>query len=798
MRITEKLKSGRLFFDGGMGTLLIEKGLRSGEMPETWNITHPDVIRSLHEAYIRAGADIICANTFGASRLKFENVAEIVTSAVSIAKTAVTACGGGKYVAYDVGPLGHLLKPMGDLGFEDAVALFAEGMIAGERAGADLILIETMNDSYETKAAVLAAKESTSLPVFVTNAYDISGKLMTGATPQAMVAILEGLRVDALGINCSLGPKQMLPVVQELLRYSSLPVIVNPNAGLPRSENGTTVYDVGADDFSDSMAEIAALGACVLGGCCGTTPEYINKTVSKCADIPFSYPEQKNETLVSSYSHAVEIGKKPVIIGERINPTGKRDFKEALRRDDIDYILREGIAEEENGAHILDVNVGLPEIDETKIMERVITSLQSVTSLPLQVDTSNPETMERALRLYNGKAMINSVNGKEQSLREVLPLAAKYGGVIVALTLDENGIPNTAEERLEIARRIVERAAEYGIPKKDIVADPLALTISANPDSAKITLEAVRMIKEKLGIKTSLGVSNVSFGLPQRQIINSTFFTMALGAGLDCAIINPSSADMMKSYYSYLALTAMDEMCAMYIGFASSIHSESSIVTKKSENAVEAENTLSRCIEKGLCEAARECAEHLLETEKSIDIIDKFIIPALDYVGKGFENKTVFLPQLLMSAEAAKSAFEVIREKMKSSVGDCGSGGEKKIVLATVKGDIHDIGKNIVKVLLENYGFSVIDLGKDVQPEEVVNAVERSGARLVGLSALMTTTVPAMKETIDLLRNKSEVRVVVGGAVLTKEYAEMIGADFYAKDAMQTVRYAEEFFANNA
>ena len=795
MGIREKIKEKRLYFDGGMGTLLIEKGLMPGELPETWNITRPNDIISIHMDYIRSGADIITANTFGANSLKFSDPEEIITAAICNAKKAVAAFDCEKYVAYDVGPLGRLLKPLGDLDFEDAVSVFARGMVAAQKAGADLILIETMNDAYETKAAVLAAKENTSLPVFVTNAYDASGKLMTGATPEAMVALLEGLRVDALGINCSLGPEQMLPVVKELIEYSSIPVIVNPNAGLPKEENGRTVYDVDANRFSDVMVRIADMGACILGGCCGTTPEYIRMTVRKTKDIPFRLPQPKNDTLVSSYTHAVVIGQKPVIIGERINPTGKPKFKDALRQNDIDYILREGIAEEEHGAHILDVNVGLPEIDEVNMMTRVVTALQSVTSLPLQIDTVDPEALEKALRLYNGKALINSVNGKEESLEAVLPLAAKYGGVLIALTLDEKGVPETAEGRLAIAEKIVKRAEKYGISKKNIIADPLAMTVSANPQSANVTLEAIKLIKSKLGIGVSLGVSNISFGLPQRDFLNAAFFTMALSYGLDCAIINPLSTEMMKSYHTFLALTAQDKMCEEYIDFASNVVSESKFTKLQAAGKNDADfSDLTKSIKKGLCDAAQRDAEKLLETLDGLDVINGYIVPALDEVGKGFENKTVFLPQLLMSAEAAKAAFSVIQGKMQNR----SEAGKGKIVLATVKGDIHDIGKNIVKVLLENYGFDVIDLGKDVPPLTVVEAVKKSSAALVGLSALMTTTVHAMEETIALLRKDCPgVKVVVGGAVLTQEYADMIGADFYSKDAMQTVRYAEMFYGSN-
>ncbi len=796
MKIKDILGRKRLYFDGGMGSLLIERGLKGGELPETWNIDRPDEIQSIHEAYLLAGADIITANTFGANSLKFENSEEIITAGIKLVRNAIDKCGRGGFVAYDVGPLGKLLKPIGELDFEDAVSLFAAGVKAGAAAGADLIVIETMSDCLETKAAVLAAKENSDLPVFVTNAYDASHKLMTGASPAAMVAMLEGLHTDAIGVNCSLGPEQMLPVIEELVRYASVPVIVQPNAGLPRTVGGKTVYDVDAEVFSDVMVKVAEMGASVLGGCCGTTPEYIRLTAEKTRRIPYLPPEPKHETLVSSYTHALEIGNSPILIGERINPTGKKRFKQALCESDIDYILGVGIAEEEQGAHILDVNVGLPEIDEADMLSRVMTSLQAVTDLPLQIDTVNTEAMERALRLYNGKAMINSVNGKEESLKSVLPIAAKYGGVIVALTLDEQGIPDTAEERLRIAKKIVARAAEYGISKKDIVADPLAMTISANPDSANTALRTVRLIKERLGIKVSLGVSNISFGLPQRELINSAFFLMALENGLDCAILNPASDEMMKIYYTYLALTGRDEACGDYIQFAERYRCIGNAAANGAASAgeVKKESGLRHCIEKGLTEAAVQAAGQLLEHDSPTDVIDREIIPALDEVGRGFERKTVYLPQLLMSAEAAKAAFEVVRSKLTRDSDERGD----KVVLATVKGDIHDIGKNIVKVLLENYGFDVIDLGRDVPPESVYEAVVQSGARLVGLSALMTTTVPAMEETVRLIHEKCPgVKTVVGGAVLTQEYADMIGADFYSKDAMQTVRCAEKIYVDS-
>lgn len=782
MNILQKIKNGITYFDGGAGTLLQSWGLMPGELPEMWNLTNPDKIIKMHRLYLEAGAQIITACTFGANRLKFDNLEEIITAAI---KNARTACEGyDAYVALDIGPLGKMLEPLGDLQFEEAVSIFSETVKIGAKAGADLVLIETINDAYEAKAALLAAKESCDLPVFVTTVYDESQKLMTGADPVSMVALLEGLGADAIGMNCSLGPKQMKSIVPVLEKYASVPIIVNPNAGLPRSENGKTVFDIDAEEFSDIMCEIVADGATIIGGCCGTTPEHIRLTVEKTKALPFRLPEKKNHTLVSSYTHTVEIGDMPVIIGERINPTGKKRFKEALRENDINYILNEALAQNKKGVSVLDVNVGLPEINEPEMMERVIRSVQAVIDLPLQIDTVNIEAMEKAMRIYNGKAMINSVNGKKESMDAVFPLIKKYGGVAIAVTLDENGIPDTAEGRIEIAEKIIARASEYGIDKKDIIVDPLAMAVSSDSNSANITLEAVKKLNEK-GIKTSLGVSNISFGLPNRADINSVFYTMAMQCGLNCAIINPFSDEMMKAWHCFMALKGYDTNCSDYIEFASALSPDTSKNT-----VTTADITLEQSIIKGLKEQSGILASKALETVSPMEIIDGMIIPALNTVGKGFEEKKVYLPQLLMSAEAAKQAFEAVKSAIPS-----GQSKKGKIVIATVKGDIHDIGKNIVKVLLENYGYDVIDLGKDVAPEAVVDAVKNNNVKLVGLSALMTTTVPAMEETIKILRAESpECKVMVGGAVMTNEYAEMIGADSFSPDAMGAVRFAETIF----
>lgn len=792
--ILDRLGKELLYFDGGMGTLLQERGLQPGELPETWNLEHADEVTEIHRQYFEAGSDIVLSNTFGANAIKFHNsdysLKEIVTAAVShVKKAALLGVHDGRkvYTALDVGPTGKLLKPMGDLSFEEAYEAFKETMVYGAEAGADLIHIETMSDSYEVKAAVLAAKENTSLPVFATLIFDEKGKLLTGGDVPSVVAMLEGLRVDALGINCGMGPKQMMPILQELMKYTSVPIIVKPNAGLPKQKDGEVYYDVRPEEFAELMKEIVASGACVIGGCCGTTPDHIRAMVQSTRGMSVIPPVKKDFTIVSSYGQSVILGKEPKIIGERINPTGKKLFKQALKNHDIDYILKEGITQQDKGAHILDVNVGLPDIDEVEMMREVVTELQSVTSLPLQIDTVDIQAMEAAMRIYNGKPMINSVNGKQESMDAVFPLIQRYGGVVVGLTIDEEGIPTTAEGRIKIAGKIIEEAKKYGIEKKDIVIDVLAMTISSEPDGAKITLEALKGVRETYGACTVLGVSNISFGLPYRPAINSNFYTMALQNGLSAGIINPSSEDMMRSYYSFCALMNYDENCEAYIRQYGN-RTSSAPVSQKTEI------TLKEAIEKGLKEEAHHTTRGLLEKMEPLDIINQYLIPALDEVGKGFEKGTVFLPQLLMSADAAKIAFAVLKEQLAKSGDDLQK--KNKVILATVKGDIHDIGKNIVKVLMENYSFDVLDLGKDVPPETIVDTAIKEDIRLVGLSALMTTTVVSMKDTIELLRErKPDCKVMVGGAVLNQEYADMIGADFYGKDAMQSVYYAQSVFA---
>ena len=795
--LLERLGKELLFFDGGMGTLLQAEGLQPGELPETWNIERKETIRKIHQSYFEAGSDIVLTNTFGANALKFHDencsLKAIIDAAVENVRFGAKAGirdGRDYYVALDIGPTGKLLKPLGDLSFEDAYEAFKEVVQYGEKAGADLIHIETMSDTYEVKAAVLAAKENTNLPVFATMIFDDKGKLLTGGDVPSVVALLEGLRVDALGINCGMGPKQMLPILQQIAQYTSLPIIVKPNAGLPKQRDGQTYYDVTPDVFAKQLQEIVKAGACVIGGCCGTTPKHIRAMISACKDLEMTKPTFKNHTIVSSYGKAVELGDMPVIIGERINPTGKSKFKQALKEHNLDYILKEGITQQDKGAHILDVNVGLPDIDEVVMMKEVVRELQSVTSLPLQIDTVDTEAMEQAMRIYNGKPMVNSVSGKQESMNAVFPLIQKYGGVVIGLTLDENGIPKTAKGRLEVAGKIIEEAKKYGIDKKDIVIDVLTMTISSEPNGAKTTLEALKMVRDTYGVRTALGVSNISFGLPSRPVINANFYTMAMQNGLTAGIINPSSEDMMRSYHSYCALMNYDTNCENYI--ADYGNQEPAKTTVPAGQQID----LKTAIEKGLKEDAYQTTVALVKTKEPLEIINTYLIPALDTVGKGFEKGTVFLPQLLMSADAAKSSFAVLKEELEKNGGE--EKEKEKVILATVKGDIHDIGKNIVKVLLENYSFEVIDLGKDVAPECIVETVLEKEVKLVGLSALMTTTVVSMEETIRQLREKApDCKVMVGGAVLNQEYADMIGADFYGKDAMQSVYYAQKILTNH-
>ncbi len=849
-----------LFFDGGTGTVLQGMGLKPGELPETWNTKHPDRIVQLHYNYFAAGSNIVNTNTFGAFITKFplelERFIKAAIENANVARERVLAENpdGNYFIAFDIGSCGKLLKPMGDLDFEDCVKLFKKTFAAAfplaKENKIDCVMIETMNDGYESKAAVLAAKETMEdlgiaaedLPIIVSNVYDKECRTLSGSTPETMVAMLEGLGVSAVGVNCSLGPLEMKPTVERLCRAATVPVLVKPNAGLPKVVDGQTVFDVEAADFVKAMEQLAVFGPMIMGGCCGTTPEYIkgistvlggeslplgSATVVSTGSTTASSPTPSNGGhprnapaigCVSSNTKVVYFGgpHRPVLIGERINPTGKKKFKEALRAGDIPYIIHQGMEQEEAGAQVLDVNVGLPEINEKEMMLKVLDELQNVTTLPLQIDTTKPDVMEAALRRYNGKPMINSVNGKQEIMDTVFPLVKKYGGLVVALTLDEDGIPEDSERRVAIAKKIYAEAAKYGIRKSDIIIDPLAMAVSSDSKAGIATLETVRAIHEMGGL-TSLGISNVSFGLPLREFVTANFFTLCMGAGLSAAIMNPLQGEMIKAWKCYNLLSGRDENCTDYIEWSTkeserlealkTAQAQAGVLGSAPLGEGVADKTaaqrglgsegepspLSNAIIHGLKTDAAAATRELLKTTESLTIINDHLIPGLDYVGKRFEQKTMYLPQLLMAAEAAKAAFGEIREYMEKS-GKKGA-PKGKIIIATVKGDIHDIGKNIVKVLLENYDFDVIDLGKDVPPEVVVEACKKDHVMLVGLSALMTTTVAAMEETIKLLRKECPwAKTCVGGAVMTQEYADQIGADFYGKDAMDTVRYALEIF----
>ncbi len=782
------LRENNVILDGATGTELQKMGLKAGELPERWNVTKKEELIALHRAYYEACANVVSANTFGANLLHYEReeLEEVIAAAIENVKTAREQSAGDqpKFIAADLGPTGKLLEPFGDLKFERAVEIFAESVKLMAKHGAEIIFIQTMNDCLETKACVLAAKENCDLPIIVTNAYGENGKLMTGATPAAMSCMLEGLGVDAVGANCSFGPKELNGVIDELLACSSLPTVFMPNAGIPENLNGKALYDVSAEDFARSVSDAVDRGVRVVGGCCGTTPEYIKLLAEKVKSKPIAQITAKNFTRISSYSHEVRFGKKPIIIGERINPTGKKRLKQALIEKDYGYALKEGALQAEKGADVLDVNVGIPDVEEVETLSETVSRLQAVVDLPLQIDTSSAAALERAMRIYNGKPLVNSVNGKEESMATVFPIVKKYGGAVIALTLDENGIPETAEGRLAVAEKILKRAKEYGVEAKDVIFDPLCMTVSADKTAALTTLKAVELIKEKTGRFTSLGISNVSFGLPERDELNSAFLLLALKSGLDAAIVNPFSERIASAIKAYNALSGYDENFSDYVAFAAK--------TEKKESASAAVYTLKEAVGKGFSDEAERITRTLLKEKSALDVINDEIIPALDEAGKGYEEKRIYLPGLLMSAEAAKRAFDVIKENASGAkISKC------DFVIATVKGDIHDIGKNIVKLLLENYGFKVTDLGKDVPPEKIAETVIGLRAPLLGLSALMTTTVPAMEETVALVKKRAPwCKIVVGGAVMTKEYAAKMGADKYAKDAMETVRFSEEVYKN--
>lgn len=780
--------------DGAMGTELQKRGLEPGEIPELWSLSHPEALVEIHRAYLEAGADIISANTFGANRAKYHGdvpLKDVIEAAIHNAREA-----GARKVALDVGPTGKLLKPSGDYEFDRAYDDFAEAISLGTKAGADYIFLETFSDTYELKAALLAAKENSTLPILASVSLSEDGKLLTGADVDTIAALFNALKPIAAGFNCGLGPDKLLPFVKRLAERTHIPIIVKANAGLPKVIEGKTVFTVGPEEFAEDIARCIEAGATYVGGCCGTTPQHIRAVSDHhhftLNTLPFTLP-----TVVSSYSRTVELPlDDSIVIGERINPTGKKKLREAYKAGDMGYILREAISQVEAGAPILDVNAGVPGIDEPKVLRETIEAIQSVTDTPLQIDTSDPKALESALRHYNGKAMINSVNGKEEVMDAVFPIVAKYGGVLVALTLDENGIPNTAEGRLEIAKKILKRGEKYGLTKDDFVIDVLCLAMSAEPTSVSVILESLQRIRKELKVRTVLGVSNISFGLPARPQLNAAFYTLALEAGLTSAIINPLSLEMMTAYKSWRALTGRDKSCTDWISFSSNLSSGQTIQSGSHQHSTLNTNTstLNSAISHGLKEDAAQMAKSLLAEGKTpVELIDGEIVPALETVGKGFESGKMFLPQLLMAAEAASKAFEVIRAALEKAGTSAAPKGP--IIIATVKGDIHDIGKNIVRALLENYGFKVIDLGKDVEPDTIVDAALKHNAKLVGLSALMTTTVVYMKETIEKLNAADPtIKTFVGGAVLTQEYADEIHASFYTKDAMASVRLAEEFF----
>jgi len=783
VKITDEL--GFVLFDGAMGTILQEQNLLvPGELPELLNLSNPDEICEIHKRYVAVGCDVITTNTFGANAHKMKHcgigVEEVISAAVRNAKAA-----NPKYVALDIGPTGQLLAPMGTMTFCEAYDLFAQQVRAGAAAGADLILCETFSDLQEIRACVLAAKENCDLPVIATMTFTEDGRTYMGTDAMIAALTLSGLGVDALGVNCSLGPDALLPVVQDLVKYSPVPVLVQANAGLPCEHEGHTHYDIDAKAYAQSVKTLIEAGVRMVGGCCGTTPEYIRevgnilkeqKTPVVCTPV--------RQTVLCSATRAQVLDGKVTVIGERINPTGKKRLKEALRNHQMDYLIGEAIDQTKAGADVLDINVGLPELDEPAMMQEVVREVGAVTPLPLQIDSTDPIAIEAGVREFAGIALINSVNGKQETLDAILPIAKKYGSVVLGLTLDETGIPETAQERLQIAERILKAAQAYGIPKEKVMIDALVLTASAQQEQVMTTLETVRLVKEKLGLKTVLGVSNVSFGLPNRPLFNSMFLSAALGAGLDAPIMNPMAEESMKAIRCFRVCNCEDSAAADYIAR----YAEE---TPASVQNATGEKSLRSCILEGRAEEAARAVRELLKTQEPFKIIDENFIPALDEVGQGFEKGTLFLPQLMQSASAVKAAFDVIKESA--------DGAETKsrgtVILATVKGDIHDIGKNIVKMMLENYGYTVIDLGRDVPPETVVTATKEYQAPLVGLSALMTTTVGGMKETIAALKEAGvPCKVMVGGAVLTPEYARMVGADFYAKDAREAVKIANELF----
>ena len=771
--------------DGGMGTMLQQKGLQAGENPVLLSLTAADKIMEIHQEYVEAGADIVLTNTFGASAKKLADtgasVTEVITTAVTLAKNAV---GERAKVALDIGPLGELLAPSGTLHFDEAYDLFKEQVIAGKDAGADLIFIETMTDLGEVRAAILAAKENSDLPVFVSMSFEPNGRTFTGVLPESFALVATGLGVNALGLNCSMGPVEMADIVAKLAAHTHLPIVVKPNAGLPDPKTG--IFPMQAEEFADAIAELTNHGAIILGGCCGTTPAHIQAIKAKTATR--NLPQTRKPLTESIICSATKVRKidAPLVIGERINPTGKKAFRESLIAGDMQYLKREAVKQESEGAHILDVNVGVPEIDEATTMQEAVLAIESVSGLPLQIDSSDPKALEAGLRHYHGKALLNSVNGEQAILDTLLPIAKKYGAAVLGLTLDENGIPPSAAGRLKIAERILSETTKHGIPKEDVFIDCLCLTVSAEPAGAVETLNAIRLVKAQLGLKTALGVSNISFGLPNRSKINETFFLMALEAGLDLAIINPADTQMMHTLAAWNLLRGQDHESRNWIALSANGNAPSA-------PAPTGDTDITTAVMAGLGEEAAKQAKSLLQTHAPMEIVTQKLIPALDLVGTEFEQGTLFLPQLLSAATAAGHAFDVVKKALAKEGTTSVTKG--KIILATVKGDIHDIGKNIVAVILENYGYQVIDLGRDVSPQTIVDKAIQENVTLVGLSALMTTTLPYMQETIALLKaTKPDCKTVVGGAVLTADFAAELSADFYAKDAKDAVNIAREVF----
>ncbi|GFH42102.1 5-methyltetrahydrofolate--homocysteine methyltransferase [Lactococcus hodotermopsidis] len=792
MTILDDLKDRILLFDGAMGTQLQNRGLPIGGIPEHFNLSHPEIVAAIHADYVAAGADVITTNTFQANTTKMtaEELAEVITTAVKLAKKA-----NPKYVAYDMGPTGQLLQPMGTLSFEAAYDMFARQAILAENAGADLVIIETLADLLETKIAILAVKEKTNLPVFVTMTYQEDGRTFVGTDPQTATLTLQNLGVDVLGVNCSLGPKELAPIVATILDYAQVPVMVQANAGLPQMEHGETVYKISPETYADYTQKLLDKGVSVVGGCCGTTPEFIRQLRTIINKTEKVVPQTKSGTFVTSGLKTVEIGNGLTLIGERINPTGKPRLKEALRKDDVSYIIKEAVAQRDAGADILDVNVGLPEIDEAQMMIKTVTELQSLLDLPLQIDSSEIAALEAGARHYNGVPLINSVNGKQSSMDKIFPIVAKYGGVVLGLCLDNDGIPETAEKRYQVAEKIVHEAGKYGITPDRVMIDPLVLTASAQQDQVPVTLDTIRLVKERLGCKTVVGLSNISFGLPNRALLNGTFLAQAFGAGLDAPIMNPLSDYMMSVVRSIRVFTGQDANSADFIDKEQGANIAVSAAGANGAAPVKtAENLdLKDMIIKGRKELTATETRKLLETMTPLDIVNTYFIPALDVVGAKFENGDLFLPQLMQSAEATKNAQEVLKDKLAQSGQQSENLG--KILLATVEGDIHDIGKNIVKMILENYGYDVVDLGKDVSIETVVATVIAQDIKLVGLSALMTTTVQNMKKTIAAVKAAApDTTFMVGGAVLNEDYREFVDADYYAKDAMASVEIAQRFF----